>query len=50
MANFLECVRSRRPPPVDVGYRTAVVPHLANLGYRARRRVTLQEALAGAAQ
>jgi hypothetical protein len=35
-----KCVRSRRPPnaPVDVGYRTPVVAHLASLAYRARRR------------
>jgi hypothetical protein len=51
LANFLDCVRSRRQPnaPVELGYRTAVVAHMANLAYRKRRRVTREEALAGAA-
>src|SRR3989442_2033083 len=46
MANFLDCVRSRRQPnaPVELGYRTAVAAHMANLAYRQRRRVTLEEA------
>lgn len=52
MANFLDCVRSRRQPnaPVELGYRTAVAAHMANLAYRQRRRVTQEEALGAAAQ
>jgi predicted dehydrogenase len=48
MATFLSCVRSRQRPnaPVELGYRTAVAAHMANLAYRARRRITQEEALA----
>ena len=48
MANFIDCVRSRKQPnaPVEIGYRTAVAAHMANLAYRQRRRVTKEEALA----
>jgi predicted dehydrogenase len=50
MANFLDCVRSRKEPnaPVELGYRSAIAAHLANLAYRQRRRVTLAEAMAAA--
>src|SRR6267378_1883003 len=36
MANFVDCVRSRKTPnaPVEVGYRTAVAAHMANMAYR----------------
>src|SRR5204862_6144951 len=36
MANFVDCVRSRKTPnaPVEVGYRTAVAAHMANLANR----------------
>jgi predicted dehydrogenase len=46
MANFIDCVRSRKEPnaPVDVGYKTAVAAHLANLSYRQKQRVTLDRA------
>src|SRR5438309_1881369 len=46
MANFIECVRSRNEPnaPVEIGYRSAVAAHLANLSYRQKRRVTLESA------
>jgi hypothetical protein len=48
MANWLECIRSRQMPnaPVDVGHRSAVAAHMANIAYRERRRVTLEEARA----
>ena len=48
MATFLDCVRSRQRPnaPVELGYRTAVAAHMANLAYRARQRITLEDALA----
>jgi predicted dehydrogenase len=46
MANFIDCVRSRKQPnaPVDIGYRSAVAAHLANMAYRGKRRITLEEA------
>jgi len=52
MANFLGCVRARRQPnaPVELGYRTAVAAHMANLAYRGRRRVTREEAIGAAEQ
>lgn len=51
MANFVECVRSRKEPnsPVEIGYRSAVAAHMANLSYRQKQRVTLETAMAGAA-
>jgi predicted dehydrogenase len=47
-ANFIECVRSRKQPnaPVEIGYRSAIAAHMANLAYRNKRRVTLEEARA----
>jgi len=44
MANFMDAVRSRKQPraPVEVGYRTAIAAHMANLAYRRRERVTLE--------
>ncbi len=46
MANFIECVRSRKQAnaPIDVGYRSAVAGHMANLAYRTKKLVTLEEA------
>ncbi len=48
MANFVDCVRSRKTPnaPVEVGYRTAVAAHMANLAYRRKARVTAEMAMA----
>ncbi len=45
-ANFVECVRSRKEPnaSVELGYRSAVAAHMANLSYRRRQRVTLETA------
>jgi hypothetical protein len=50
MANFIDCVRSRKQPnaPVEMGYRTAVAAHMANLKYRQKQRVTADAALAAA--
>ena len=44
MANFIECVRSRKEPnaPVEIGYRSAVAAHMANLAYRRTERITLE--------
>jgi predicted dehydrogenase len=48
MANWLDCIRTRNPKtnaPVDIGYKSAVAAHMANLAYRQRRRITQQEAM-----
>jgi energy-coupling factor transporter ATP-binding protein EcfA2 len=41
-------MRSRKTPnaPVELGYRSAVAAHMANLSYRQQRRITLAEAKA----
>jgi len=46
MANWIECVRSRKTPnaPAEVGYRSAIAVHMANLAYRHKQRVTLEMA------
>ena len=48
MANWLDCIRSRQTPnaPADLGHRSAVAAHMANIAYREKRRVTLEEARA----
>lgn len=48
MANWIECIRSRKTPnaPVDIGYKSAVAVHMANLAYRGKQRVTLEMAKA----
>jgi predicted dehydrogenase len=48
MANFFDCVRSRKKPnaPVEIGYRSAVAAHMANIAYRQKKRVTLEMAKA----
>lgn len=45
-ANFVECVRSRKEPnsSVELGYRSAIAAHMANLSYRRKERVTLETA------
>jgi predicted dehydrogenase len=44
MANFIDCVRSRKEPnaSVEIGYRSAVAAHMANLAYRQKERITLE--------
>jgi predicted dehydrogenase len=46
MGNWIDCVRSRKTPnaPADIGYRSAMAVHMANLSYRHKERVTLEEA------
>lgn len=46
MANFIDCVRSRKTPnaSVDIGYKTAVAGHMANLAYRRKERITWETA------
>ena len=48
IANWIDCMRSRKTPnaPVELGYRSAVVAHMANLSYRHKRRMTFEEAKA----
>jgi len=49
MTNWLECIRTRNQKtnaPVEIGYRSAVAAHMANLAYRQRRRITQVEAFA----
>jgi len=48
MGNWIECIRSRKTPnaPVELGYRSAVAVHMANLAYRRKQRVTLESAKA----
>jgi len=43
-ANFVECVRSRKEPNahVEIGYRSAVAGHMANMAYRKRQRIALE--------
>ena len=46
MANWIDCIRSRKTPnaPVEIGYRSAIAAHMANLAYRRRERITLEAA------
>jgi predicted dehydrogenase len=48
MANWIDCVRSRAIPnaPPEIGYRSAIAVHMANLSYKNKRRLTLEEAKA----
>jgi predicted dehydrogenase len=48
MQNWIDCVRSRKQPnaPVEMGYRSAIAVHMANLSYRLKRRIMFQEAKA----
>jgi predicted dehydrogenase len=48
MANWIDCIRSRGVPnaPPEIGYRSAIAVHMANLAYRNKKRVTLEEAKA----
>jgi hypothetical protein len=46
MKNWIDCIRSRGTPnaPVELGYRSALAVHMANLSYRHKKRMTLEEA------
>ncbi len=46
MQNWIDCVRSRATPnaPPDIGYRSAIAVHMANLSYRNKKRITFEEA------
>jgi predicted dehydrogenase len=43
--NFLECMRSRKEPnaPVEAGHNAVFGPHLANLAFFQKKRVTMNE-------
>jgi len=44
----MECIRTRNKQvnaPVDIGYKSAIAAHMANLAYRMKCRVTLDEAM-----
>ena len=46
MANWVDCMRSRKTPnaTVDIGYRSAIAAHMANLAYRQKQCITLEAA------
>ena len=48
MANWIDCIRSRKTPnaPVEIGYRSAIAAHMANLAYRQKQRITFDAAKA----
>jgi predicted dehydrogenase len=48
MQNWIDCIRSRNQAnaPTELGYRSAVAVHMANLSYRNKKRITLEEAKA----
>jgi predicted dehydrogenase len=48
MANWIDCIRSRAVPnaPPEMGYRSAIAVHMANLSYKNKKRLTLEEARA----
>ena len=49
MANWMDCIRARNQKtnaPIEIGYKSAVAAHMANLAYRQKRRITSQEAMA----
>jgi predicted dehydrogenase len=48
MANWMDCIRDRKQPngTVEIGYLSAVACHMANLAYKQKRRVTVEEAMA----
>ena len=48
MKNWVECIRTRGTPnaPAEIGYRSAIAVHMANLSYKKKQRITLEEAKA----
>ena len=48
MKNWIECIRSRgmTNAPAEIGYRSAIAVHMANLSYKKKKRMTLEEAKA----
>lgn len=52
MEHWMACIRNRKQPnaSVEIGYLSAIPVHMANLAYRQKRRITLQEAMAAPAE
>jgi hypothetical protein len=48
MQNWIDSIRTRRAPnaPAEIGYRSAIAVHMANLSYKKKQRITLDEAKA----
>ncbi len=46
LADWIDCIRSRKIPnaPAEIGYRSALACHLANLAYHRKGRVSLKDA------
>ena len=46
IANWIDSIRTRKTPnaPVELGYRSAIAAHIANIAYRQKQRVTLEMA------
>ena len=46
MGNWIDCIRNRKTPngSVDIGYRSAIAAHMANLAYRRQERINLEMA------
>src|SRR6266496_2599961 len=46
MAHWIDYIRNRKTPnaSVEIGYRSAVAAHMANLAYRTKQRVTVEMA------
>ncbi len=53
MANWMECIRARNQKTnasIEIGYKSAIAAHMANMAYRQKRRITLEEAMAAKAE
>jgi predicted dehydrogenase len=48
MGNWIDCVGTRKTPnaSAEIGYQSAMAVHMANLSYRRKQRITLEEAKA----
>src|ERR1700751_4704131 len=48
MQNWIDCIRSRGVPnaTAEIGYRSAIAVHMANLSYKKKQRITFEEAKA----
>jgi hypothetical protein len=46
LGNWIDCIRTRKTPnaPAELGYRSAIAVHMANLAYKLKQRVTLEAA------
>jgi len=48
MQNWIDCIRTRGTPnaTAEIGYRSAIAVHMANLSYKKKQRITFEEAKA----